>query len=50
MLLQGPAVADTAYLVAVGLRTLQRRDDVAMRRWRTLEHLLKAAAESITSD
>jgi hypothetical protein len=51
VLLQGPAVADTAYLVAVGLRALQRRDGVApMRRWLTLQHLLKAAADSLTSD
>ena len=51
VLLQGAAVADTSYLIAVSLRTLQRRDAVApMRRWLTLRHLLKTAADSLTSD
>ena len=46
VLLQGPAVADAAYLVAVGLRALSRRDGVApMSRWLVLQRHLKAVAD-----
>jgi hypothetical protein len=38
-------VQDLAYLVAVGLRTHKGRDGVAMRRWRTLQRLLKEVAD-----
>ena len=46
VLLQGPAVADTAYLISVGLRALQRRDGVApMSRWLVLQRQLRAVAD-----
>jgi len=44
VLLQGPAVADAAYLVAVGVRTLARRDGVAIARWLTLQRALQQVA------
>lgn len=45
-MLQGPAVADTAYLISVGLRALQRRDGVApMSRWLVLQRQLRAVAD-----
>ena len=49
VLLQGPAVADAAYLVAVGLRALSRRDGVApMSRWLVLQRHLKAVADLVS--
>jgi hypothetical protein len=48
VLLQGPTVADTAYLAAVGLRSLQRRDGVPpMSPWLTLQRQLKAVADLV---
>jgi hypothetical protein len=51
VLLQGPAVADAAYLVAVALRTLAGRDGVApMPRWLTLQAQLKRASDLVADD
>jgi hypothetical protein len=51
VLLQGPAVADAAYLVAVALRTLASRDGVApMSRWLTLQAQLKRASDLVADD
>jgi hypothetical protein len=46
VLLEGPAVADAAYLISVGLRALQRRGGVApMSRWLVLQRQLRAVAD-----
>lgn len=46
VLLQGPAVADAAFLVAVANQTLRRRDAVVHRRWLVLQYELQRIADS----
>lgn len=51
VLLQGPALQDAAFLVAVGVRALSNRDGVApMPRWLTLQAQLKRASDLVADD